>query len=1719
MIVSSTLARLAEEVGIAPEFVDIWGHTQRASAPTLRALLRAMGVAADDTAAQQTAHAKVQSQRQAEILPPVAIWRPGVPREVRLQWSGHHRNPELRFHIQEETGAQHEGAIDLDSLDVSEHASNGDRHYVAYRLAFDHALPDGYHRLALLDGEVPLADCLLIVAPAACYQPSSLAAGGRIFGPAVQLYGVCSMRNWGIGDFLDLAAIVEQWGAQGAGVVGVNPLHALFSHDPARASPYSPSSRLHLNPIYLNIEAIADFADCEGARHRVATDAFQARLERLRAREEVDYAGVASAKTEALRLLCAHFRAHHLRRGTPRADAFRAFVLQGGQALEQLATFEVLQANLHAVDAGVWGWPAWPDEYRDVNGPAVQDFIARHRDALDDALYLQWQADLQLHDVAERARELGMEVGLYRDLAVSVDRGGAEAWSNQTLYASSASVGAPPDAFSPKGQNWGLPPPIPHALRSAAYAPFIAMLRANMRHAGAIRIDHAMGLARLYWIPEGASAAEGAYVRYPLADLMAILALESQRQRCLVIGEDLGTVPDEVRSALRNGNVLSYRLLWFERDAHGDFLAPDRYPAQALVAASTHDLPTIAGWWQGRDIEAREARGLFADPAAASREYADRAHDRERLLRALKEAGVGAPDWHPGAPVPDASSIDLARRLQQFLAMTPAQVMVVQLEDVVGVRDQLNLPGTTDSYPNWRGKLPLPLERWTDDAHFEGLTRSLRRIRRLPLAGAAARSHAAARVPRATYRLQLHREFTLRDATALVPYLAALGISHVYCSPYLRARPGSRHGYDIVDHAALNPEIGDTTDLDAFVATLEKHGMAHLLDLVPNHMGVMGSDNAWWMDVLENGPASIYADYFDIDWTPRDPDAGARLLIPILGDHYGNVLERGELRLGFEPANGAFSVRYHAHRLPLDPRSYRPLLERARRVAGAMAPSAARQFTALINGLGSLPPRHATAAQRMQARHEAKEALKAQLARLCAENDGLRAGIDVAIGEWNGTPGEGATLGALHELLEAQAFRVSFWRVASDEINYRRFFDINDLAALRIENDAVFEATHQFVLGLAISGKVAGLRIDHPDGLYDPAHYFERLQQHYAQATGRSPADAARDKPLYVVVEKILASHEELPSRWAIHGTTGYRFANIVNGLFVDTHAKTRVDRAWRAFVREEAVDFDTAVIAGKRAVMQGTLAAELTVLTQRLRQIARAQRHTRDFTFNVLRQALIEVTAAFPVYRTYVSERVAPHDRRHIEWAVARAKKHSRAADVSVFEFVRGVLLMRAPEHAGDALRGAYRAFAMRFQQFTAPVTAKGVEDTALYRFNRLVSLNEVGGDPDHFGTTLSAFHTSNSERAAHWPHTLIASSTHDNKRSEDVRARIDLISEMPGAWRLLVRRWSRLNRSKKRTQESRPAPSRNDEYLLYQTLLGTLPAGEFDAGALAIYRQRIKTYAIKAAREAKVSTSWINVNNDYESALGAFVDGLLSPAEGNLFLEGLRAQGVFFSWFGALNSIAIAALKLTSPGVPDIYQGNEMLDFSLVDPDNRRPVDYPLRRERLSLLQAMSHESAAVLPDRVRALLDHHENGEAKLWMVWRSLMLRANYPALFRDGGYAALPVQGSRAKHVVAFSRKLEDACCIVICGRLFASLGQAAGALPVGHAVWEDTALDTRNIVADGAYRDELTGRTIDITDGRLAVATALTHFPVALLVPASLYCGNAGREPIVPADA
>ena len=923
------------------------------------------------------------------------------------------------------------------------------------------------------------------------------------------------------------------------------------------------------------------------------------------------------------------------------------------------------------------------------------------------------------------------------------------------------------------------------------------------------------------------------------------------------------------------------------------------------------------------------------------------------------------------------------------------------------------------------------------------------------------------RIPRATYRLQLHRGFGFRDAAALVPYLHALGVSHVYCSPYLRARSGSTHGYDIIGHHELNPEIGSREAFDAFVSALHEHGMGQIMDVVPNHMGVMAADNAWWMDVLENGQASAHAGYFDIDWHPASPHLANRLLVPVLGGHYGAVLEAGELRLRFEEASGAFSLHYHEHCFPVDPRTYPVVLEKA-----------GVDLEGLPEAFRELPPREATglAAQR----DLDKERLKRSLSRLCAEKPRMAEAIRRAVHECNGVVGDPASFDVLHELLDAQAYRLAFWQVASDEINYRRFFDINELAALRMESAEVFEATHGFIFELVREGAVDGLRIDHPDGLYDPAAYFRRLQEKYVEVCGPGEAGAA-GRPLYVVLEKIVASFEKLPGDWAVHGSTGYRFANLANGLFVDGSAEKGFARLYSGYtgVRES---FAEIADDSRHLILRTALSSELTVLANRLAGIAHGRRATRDYTLNTLRQALAEVIASFPVYRTYAAETLSADDRRWIEWAVSRAKRHTRAADSSIFDFVGSVLLSDEKP---------MRAFAMKFQQLTAPVMAKGVEDTSFYIYNRLVSLNDVGGDPAQFGHGVSAFHGASADRAAHWPQTMLATSTHDNKRSEDVRARINVLSELPAAWRLNLRRWTRMNRSKKRLVDGVPAPSRNDEYLIYQTLIGSFPL-QAGNGDLADYAKRIGDYLLKAVREAKVQSSWINPNPDYEAAVAKFLDALLKPGR-NLFLAHLRSAIETVGWLGMLNSLSLCAIKLTSPGVPDIYQGCELWDFSLVDPDNRRPVDYALRQRLLAQVRTEGMSLAGI-----REMFSSARDGRAKLFLISALLDFRRGHEAMFRDGGYLPLEVVGTRHENAIAYARPLGEHGLITVASRLHASLGIAAGQLPCGE-VWSDTAIDLASLPTGGAVRNVVTGEWHPLRDGKLPLRELFAQVPAGIV--------------------
>jgi (1->4)-alpha-D-glucan 1-alpha-D-glucosylmutase len=917
--------------------------------------------------------------------------------------------------------------------------------------------------------------------------------------------------------------------------------------------------------------------------------------------------------------------------------------------------------------------------------------------------------------------------------------------------------------------------------------------------------------------------------------------------------------------------------------------------------------------------------------------------------------------------------------------------------------------------------------------------------------------------PRATYRLQFNAHFGFADAAALVPYLARLGISHVYASPYLKARAGSEHGYDIVDHSALNPELGTVDDYDAFVAALRAHEMGHLLDFVPNHMGVGGCDNAWWLDVLTWGHASHYADYFDIDWEPLREQLRGKVLLPFLGQQYGEVLEAGELRWHY--AAGAFSLRYFDHCFPLTPPSFALVLEDAQPPSlGSFAPL----FASLDGVSGRVERRDAGAA----------------LQRLLAETqDEAASALARRLDDARTTP---AGQALIERVVEVQHWRPTSWKVAAEEINYRRFFDINALAALRMEHAATFADAHQFVFSLLERGTIDGLRLDHVDGLYDPLGYCDLLRSR-AQVLGI---------PLYLVVEKILAAHETLRERWSVDGTTGYEFMNAVTGLFVDPRGERAFDRLYRAFTGD-MLAFDEVAFEAKRLVLTTALPAELNVLARRLDRIAQSDPHTRDFPLGALTRVLVRTIAAFPVYRTYVrGDAIDEEDRRYIDWAIGSALERDHTSEVSIYAFLRRVLLAEAEN---EDTRERYLDFAMHFQQLTAPVAAKGVEDTAFYRSVRLLALNEVGGDPRRFGSSVAHLHEQNARRAAVRPHEMLATATHDAKRGEDVRARLAVLSEIPDRWRHSLGRWSRLNARFLVRAEGARAPSALDEYVFYQTVVGAWPieliAGDLDPEALRAFADRVAEYLRKAAREAKLHTSWTNPDEAYENALEAFVRRALDPAQAPRFLEAVRAFAAELAPSALANGLAQTVLRATAPGVPDTYQGAELWDLNLVDPDNRRPVDFAARAAALGTLDG-ALAAGTSREELVAELLTHWHDGRIKLYVLGTLLRRRAEraWPA----AAYQALAAAGERAEHVVAYARGEA----IVVVARLPRTL--AGPNLPLG-AVWQATELPLPEAAAE-RYRDALTGREITplAREGRrvLPLDDVLAQLPVAVLEPA-----------------
>lgn len=1020
---------------------------------------------------------------------------------------------------------------------------------------------------------------------------------------------------------------------------------------------------------------------------------------------------------------------------------------------------------------------------------------------------------------------------------------------------------------------------------------------------------------------------------------------------------------------------------------------------------------------------------------------------------------------------------------------------------------------------------------------------------------------AGRRLLSSTYRLQLHRGFTFRDAADLGDYLRDLGISHVYSSPQFAARSGSMHGYDVIDPSRLNPELGPEGDVAAYREMLQRCGLGQILDIVPNHMSVAGAENLWWMDVLTHGPASRFAHYFDIDWQPPRRELEGRVLLPVLDDLSGRVLERGALAIHFQ--NGSFFLDCPGMRLPLDPKSTANILECA---LGEAAPPAAEEdpvvleARSILTAIQYLPPRTAPSAEAKAERYRETVVIQGRMQRLAEQSPTFAASIERALAEINGRSGDPASFDRLDHLLAAQVYHLVHWKAGSDELNYRRFFDVTELAAICTENLEVFDATHAPWLKSAVAGEVDGFRVDHIDGLFDPEQYLWRLQSGYLKELVRVEAkaltvpDAARDEleqesmaslwqeiapaafrswhpaakeesrfrietpprpqahadsneasageaPLPVVVEKILGRGESLPPSWPVLGTTGYDFLSQTNGLFVAKRGLAAIERHYARFAGVQAA-IPEIVYQSKRLILSGPMQSEVQLLACRLDRIARRHRLSRDYTLQALRAALRELIANFPFYRTYIARgAVSEEDRRILGRAAAEARRRNAILDGELFAFVRDVLLLEKPlELDGDGIQER-DLFVGRFQQVTGPVAAKGVEDTVFYRHVPLASLAEVGADPQQPLTTVAEFHRLAAERNRRWPRSMLASTTHDTKRSEDVRARLHVLSEVPGLWRTAAERWCRWNRRYRREIDGEPAPSRADEWLFYQSLLGIWPLETPSDQEWKTLTNRLREYMQKATHEAKVRTSWINPNGAYDEAMSHFVNAVLEN-RGSRFLQDFGAFAENLIEAGLYGSCSQTLLKLMSPGTPDIYQGQEVWDFSLVDPDNRRPVDYGVRKTWLADVLQRSETSESHL-DLARELAARPRDPRLKLHLVSTALRYRRMVGEL--PEAFVPCEARGEKEDHVIAFARVSSQPgkpATLVVVPRFVVSLTEKRESRRPCGDVWGETRIEIPRSLK-GKLRNLFSGQSLECDGASLKVSDLLADFPVALLTSGS----------------
>jgi (1->4)-alpha-D-glucan 1-alpha-D-glucosylmutase len=909
-------------------------------------------------------------------------------------------------------------------------------------------------------------------------------------------------------------------------------------------------------------------------------------------------------------------------------------------------------------------------------------------------------------------------------------------------------------------------------------------------------------------------------------------------------------------------------------------------------------------------------------------------------------------------------------------------------------------------------------------------------------------------IPIATYRVQLTANFDFDKAASIVPYLKALGITHLYASPFMKARKGSSHGYDVVDHTKINPELGGDAGFERLSGVLKQHDIGLILDFVPNHVGVHFADNPWWLDVLEWGPASPHAVSFDIDWDILPYRTRPGVLLPIIGSSYGAALESGEIELRYDAGEGSFSAWYFEHRLPIAPERYSEILRNVVKDAGVEDSAAGKRILDLASRHKGL--RHPN--------RKESPGFKAELKHIAGAADIIARGL----GSYRAGPDRAAPTLALHHLLERQHYKLGHWRLASSDINYRRFFDINTLAGLRVEDAGTFDAIHRLVRKLIAEDRIQGLRLDHIDGLRDPAQYFQRLRRLIRDAQGGNP------KPVYMVVEKILGEHEKLHAFSGVHGTTGYEWLNAITQVLIDGNGLDPLDEVWRQ-ISNQSPKLEPVLLDAKRRVLETLLTSEFTVLRRLLARIAAGHYSTRDYSADSLRQALELYVLHFPVYRSYLTSAVQTgHDHALISATIEKARADWFAADEGIFDFLRDTLTMDLIK-PGRALHSAprVRRFALKLQQFTGPMMAKSLEDTTFYRYHRLLALNEVGGDPAARALSTDAFHAAMTIRAQEWPHGMTATATHDTKRGEDARARLMALAELPGEWASAVSRWKIMNAPHLVIEGEMRAPSATFEYMLYQALLGAWPSGQPDGSLL----ERMQAYALKAAREGKQETSWLNPDEAYEAGLQTFLARILDRSASAEFLDSLETLAQRLSLLGALNSLSQITLKATMPGVPDFYQGTEFWDLSLVDPDNRRPVDFAERAAVLASIETPGWESLA----------QGWPNGHIKLAWTRHLLKVRTELADVFADGDYQPLGVTGRDSNHVIAFARRRGRDAAIVVVAKSFAAFSQGGRAWPRAEAF-------------DGALH--LNGYSVEGIGGKateMRLSALFQHLPVAVL--------------------